>query len=413
MIFMDKYKLGIIGAGNMSSAITKGILTNGVLPPEEIIVSDLSDEKLAQAKELGVAVTKDNVLLSKSVEYLLFAVKPQSFPDIAALLKEGFAPNVISIMAGITVATLKDKLGAKKICRVMPNTPCMIGSGMSALCFNGYDQEEKDFPLAVFSALGDIIELEEKKFDAVTSVSGSGPAYAYMFAQGMIKGGINGGLSFEEAKKLTLATLIGGARMIAHSDKKIDDLIDAVCSKGGTTIQAVSYYRLAGLEDIIAEGVDRCRARSVEMSNPGSETAVKMYTDGACSGNPGPGGYCAILTFGDMEKVVSGGEDNTTNNRMELMAVISGLESLKKTRCVVEVHSDSAYVVNAVNNDWLKRWQARRWENVKNVDLWKKLLNLLAAHDVRFIKVKGHSDDEMNNRCDEIARKESQSRSAE
>ena len=92
------------------------------------------------------------------------------------------------------------------------------------------------------------------------------------------------------------------------------------------------------------------------------------------------------------------------------MAVITGLESLKKTRCVVEVHSYSAYVVNAVNNDWLKGWQARRWEDVKNVDLWKKLVNLLAAHDVRFIKVKGHSDDEMNNRCDEIARKESQSR---
>ena len=273
---MDKYKLGIVGAGNMSSAITKGILTNGVLEPQEIIVSDLSDEKLAQAKELGVAVTKDNVLLSKSVEYLLFAVKPQSFPDIAAELKQGFAPKVISIMAGVTVATLKEKLGAKKICRVMPNTPCMIGSGMSALCFCGYDEEEKEFPLAVFSALGEIIELEEKKFDAVTSVSGSGPAYAYMFAQGMIKGGMNGGLSFEEAKKLTLATLIGGARMIGNSDKKIDDLIDAVCSKGGTTIQAVAYYRLAGLEETIAEGVDRCRARSVEMSNPGSQTAVKM-----------------------------------------------------------------------------------------------------------------------------------------
>ncbi len=111
-----------------------------------------------------------------------------------------------------------------------------------------------------------------------------------------------------------------------------------------------------------------------------------------------------------MEKVVSGGEDSTTNNRMELMAVISGLESIKKPRCVIEVHSDSAYVVNAVNNDWLKNWQARRWADVKNVDLWKKLVNLLAAHDVRFIKVKGHSDDEMNNRCDEIARKESQSR---
>lgn len=409
---MNNYKLGVIGAGNMSSAITKGILTNGILAPDEIIVSDLSEEKLDQARALGMYATQDNLYLASHVDYLLFAVKPQSFPDIAALIKGKISAKVISIMAGITIATLKDSLQAKKICRVMPNTPCMIGSGMSALCFDGYQTSEKSFPLAVFSGLGEIIELDERKFDAVTSVSGSGPAYVYMFAEGMIRGGINGGLSYEEAKKLTLATLIGGARMISLSEKPIPELIDAVCSKGGTTIQAVTHYRMSGLEDIIAEGVDRCRARSVEMSNPSGETLVRLYTDGACSGNPGPGGYAAILTFGDKEKVISGGEPSTTNNRMELLAVIKGLESLVK-RCVVEVHSDSAYVVNAVNNDWLKKWASRKWENVKNPDLWAKLMQLLSCHDVRFIKVKGHSDDEMNNRCDEIARKESRAFIAE
>ena len=404
---MNKYKLGVIGAGNMSSAITKGILTNGVLAPADIIVSDVSEEKLKQAASLGMAVTQDNLSLARSVEYLLFAVKPQSFPEIAALIKGQVSGRVISIMAGVTVATLRDSLSVTKICRVMPNTPCMIGSGMSALCFNAYSASEKKFPLSVFSSLGEIIELEEQKFDAVTSVSGSGPAYAYMFAEGMIKGGVNGGLSYEEAKKLTLATLIGGARMISLSEKPIPELIDAVCSKGGTTIQAVTHYRMSGLEDIIAEGVDRCRARSVEMSNPSGESLVRMYTDGACSGNPGPGGYCAILTYGEKEKVISGGEKETTNNRMELLAVIKGLESLVK-RCVVEVHSDSAYVVNAVNNDWLGKWASRKWENVKNPDLWEKLMFLMSCHDVRFIKVKGHSDDEMNNRCDKIARQESQ-----
>ena len=409
---MDKYKLGIIGAGNMSSAITKGVLGNGILAAERVIVSDVTEEKLAAASRLGVAVTTDNRYLAANAEYVLFAVKPQSFHDIASVIADGFSAKVISIMAGITVSTLVEKLGAKKVCRVMPNTPCMIGSGMSALCFSGYDEEEKAFPLTVFSGLGEIIELEEKKFDAVTSVSGSGPAYAYMFAEGMIKGGMNGGLSYEEAKKLTLATLIGGARMIAENDKPIPELIDAVCSKGGTTIQAVNHYRLTGLEEIISEGVDRCRARSVEMSNPSGETLVVMYTDGACSGNPGPGGYCAILSSCGREKVVSGGEKDTTNNRMELLAVIKGLESLNK-RCVVEVHSDSAYVVNAVNNDWLRKWASRKWENVKNPDLWAKLLSLLSCHDVRFVKVKGHSDDEMNNRCDEIARKESQALAGE
>lgn len=406
---MKKYKLGIIGAGNMSSAITKGILSNGVLSPEQVIVSDLTEDRLSNARALGVAVTTDNASLVTSVEYLLFAVKPQSFPEIAEAIGGTFSAKVISIMAGVTVRTLTEKLHVEKVCRVMPNTPCMIGSGMAALCFSGYTEEEKAFPLSVFSSLGEIIELDEKKFDAVTSVSGSGPAYAYMFAEGMIRGGVNGGLTYEEAKKLTIATLIGGARMIQKSDKPIPELIDAVCSKGGTTIQAVNHYRLAGLEEIIEEGVDRCRARSVEMSAPTGETLVTMYTDGACSGNPGPGGYCAILTCGDKEKIVSGGEKDTTNNRMELLAVIKGLESLNK-RCVVEVHSDSAYVVNAINNDWLAKWASRKWENVKNPDLWRKLTSLLSCHDVRFIKVKGHADDEMNNRCDEIARKESQAR---
>lgn len=406
---MNNYKLGIIGAGNMSTAIQKGVLSSGLLSPSEIIVSDLSYDYLGRAKELGVQVTTDNDDVAASAEYVLFAVKPQAFPDIASLLKGKLTDKkIISIMAGVPIEKLVSSLDVQKICRVMPNTPCMVMSGMSALCFMNYDEEEKNFPRSVFSGMGDVIELPETKFDAVTSVSGSGPAYAYMFIDGMIKGGMNGGLTFEEAKKLTLATIVGGARMVENSEKPIERLIDAVCSKGGTTIQAVNYYRNANLTDIIAEGVDRCRARSIEMRSPSNDTFVSIYTDGACSGNPGPGGYCAILQSNGREKVISGGEKSTTNNRMELLAVIEALRSLTK-KCIVEVHSDSAYVINAVNNDWLSGWKARGFHNVKNPDLWEKLASLIAAHEVRFVKVKGHSDDELNNRCDEIARKESQS----
>jgi len=404
---MNKYKLGIIGAGNMSTAISSGVVGSGMLAAKDVLVSDISAEYLSRAIALGVDTTTDNTYLAEHSEYVLFAVKPQSFPDIAATLKGKMKDvRVISIMAGVKASTLMDSLDVQKVCRVMPNTPCMIGYGMSALCFNGYSKEEKAFALRIFSAMGEAVEMDESKFDAVTSVSGSGPAYVYMFIDGMIKGGMNGGLSYEEAKKLTLATMIGGAKMIEKSDKSIEQLIDAVCSKGGTTIQAVTHYRNEHLTEIIAEGVDRCRARSVEMTNPSGETSVQLYTDGACSGNPGPGGYCAILTYNGMEKVISGHEDDTTNNRMELLAVIEGLKSLTK-RCVVEVHSDSAYVVNAVNNGWIYTWSARGWSNVKNPDLWYALMSLLACHDVRFIKVKGHADDKLNNRCDEIARKES------
>ncbi len=137
---------------------------------------------------------------------------------------------------------------------------------------------------------------------------------------------------------------------------------------------------------------------------------IEIYTDGACSGNPGPGGYCAILSYQQNERIVSGGEENTTNNRMELRGVIEGLMALKEA-CRVKLYTDSAYVANAINNGWIEDWQLNGWKNsqkkeVLNRDLWEKLLELLSVHKVEFIKVKGHSDDEKNNRCDAIARKE-------
>ena len=139
---------------------------------------------------------------------------------------------------------------------------------------------------------------------------------------------------------------------------------------------------------------------------------IEIYTDGACSNNPGPGGYCAILSFLGKEKIISGGETMTTNNRMEHMGGIKGLEALKES-CEVDLFSDSAYVCNAINNKWLISWQLSGWKTadkkqVQNKDLWELLLNLLEVHKVNFIKVKGHSDNEKNNRCDKIARDEIQ-----
>ena len=134
---------------------------------------------------------------------------------------------------------------------------------------------------------------------------------------------------------------------------------------------------------------------------------VDIYTDGACSGNPGPGGYCAILIYGEYEKVVSGNELETTNNRMELLAVIKGLECLKE-KCNVNLYSDSQYVVDAFNQSWVFAWEQNGWKTagkkqVKNVDLWQELLQKYKMHNITFIKVKGHADNEYNNRCDKIA----------
>lgn len=133
---------------------------------------------------------------------------------------------------------------------------------------------------------------------------------------------------------------------------------------------------------------------------------VIIYTDGACSGNPGPGGWGAILDYKGCKREISGGEGNTTNNRMELVAVISALEALKEP-CRVELFTDSQYIVNAINKKWLASWKTKNWRRkggeLKNTDLWQELDKLLDMHEVSFNWVKGHSDNNYNNRCDELA----------
>jgi len=140
---------------------------------------------------------------------------------------------------------------------------------------------------------------------------------------------------------------------------------------------------------------------------------VAIYTDGACSGNPGPGGWGAILIYKNTNKELSGGEISTTNNRMELISVISALEALREP-CEVDLYTDSKYVANAINLGWLESWRKRGWKRkggeVKNLDLWLKLVPLLETHSVRLNWIKGHADNEYNNRCDELAVSEAQTR---
>jgi ribonuclease HI len=134
---------------------------------------------------------------------------------------------------------------------------------------------------------------------------------------------------------------------------------------------------------------------------------ITIYTDGACSGNPGPGGWAAILMHGAHRKEISGGEPHTTNNRMELQAAIQALSALKEP-CRVALHTDSAYIQRAFTEGWLQRWRRNGWRTaakkpVENRDLWEALLEMTERHDVEWVKVKGHADDELNNRADELA----------
>jgi ribonuclease HI len=135
---------------------------------------------------------------------------------------------------------------------------------------------------------------------------------------------------------------------------------------------------------------------------------VTLYTDGACSGNPGLGGYGGILIYGEVSHEYTGSAVETTNNRMEVMAVIDGLKRLKYP-CIVDIYSDSAYTVNAFTNGWIYAWKKANWKKtdgkaVQNVDLWEELYSLTKIHEVTFHKVAGHADNELNNRCDKLAR---------
>jgi len=137
--------------------------------------------------------------------------------------------------------------------------------------------------------------------------------------------------------------------------------------------------------------------------NQKERPVIYLFTDGAASGNPGPGGYGAILRCGNLEKEMSGGFELTTNNRMELLAVIMGLEAIKWADAQVEVYSDSSYVVNAINEGWLQNWERKGWKKVKNPDLWMRFLQVFRKHHVTFHWLKGHAGHPENERCDALA----------
>ena len=167
------------------------------------------------------------------------------------------------------------------------------------------------------------------------------------------------------------------------------------------------YENKVNLDKVI---VYQKKGKEGNMANNNQEKieTVEIYTDGACSNNPGPGGFGTILMYQDIKKEISGYKENTTNNIMEMTAVIEGLNMLKR-KCQCRIYSDSAYVVNAFKQNWIDNWEKNNWKTankkeVKNKELWIELKELVKKHNAEFIKVKGHSDNEYNNRCDELAR---------
>ena len=267
---MDKkFKLGVIGAGFMSSAIINGAINTNVVEPQQIIVSDVNEDALSKMAKIGVNTTKNNQDAVNQSEFVLFAIKPQNLNDVLVSIKDCNCDKFISIMAGVKKEKIKAVFTRSKVARCMPNTPCAIGFGAVGLDLSDFvNDEDKEFVKNLLSSFAKVVLVSEDKLNAVIGVSGSSPAYFYLFLQGIIESGVKNGLSEEDAKLLATSTMIGAGQMVLNNqDKTLDELITAVCSKGGTTIEAIKVYKDSGLNDITDKAVCACVKRATELEN--------------------------------------------------------------------------------------------------------------------------------------------------
>ena len=266
-----QFKLGIIGCGFMAKAILKGVVLSDFLREKKIIVSDVSEENLNEASDLGVFTTTDNRIVAENSEFVLFAVKPQSFEEVVKSLGGFYPTKVISIMAGVKKNAIKNALGigAIRVARCMPNLPCSIGSGALGVDMSDFNKftDDTDFISGIFNCLGTVLSVDESKMDAVTGISGSGPAYVFMFIDSLIDAGVKQGLTRDEAKILAVQTVLGGAEMVQREEKSIPELIMNVCSKGGTTIEAVKVLEENDFRGTVDKAVEACVKRSKELSH--------------------------------------------------------------------------------------------------------------------------------------------------
>ena len=262
---MFKFKLGFIGFGNMAQAITNGIILKGLLLPSEMMCFDVDKDKLNYAKKLSINAAATNQEVFESCENIILAIKPQQAFEVLDNVKS-FKNILISIMAGVKKDKIKKALPDCQVVRCMPNSPALVGCGMTAIDCSGIPLNKKEFVLSVFSSIGETQEIDENLMDAVTAVSGSGPAYVYIFLDALINAGVKNGLDYNVSKKLALKTLIGSATVVEKTDLSIDDLTNSVCSKGGTTIEAINVFNENEFQKIIAKAVDACYKRSKELS---------------------------------------------------------------------------------------------------------------------------------------------------
>jgi pyrroline-5-carboxylate reductase len=265
--------IGFIGSGNMAEALIKGIIRAGVYLPQDVFISDVLPDRLDMlVQKYGVRRAQDNGALASTADTIILSVKPQMLTTVLEEIKTNIGKNslIISIAAGKRIQAITNALGDVPVVRVMPNTPALVGEGASALYANKKAKAKLSDAVTLFSAVGRAVVVEnEDLIDAVTAVSGSGPAYYFLLMEEMIKAGVEIGLPADVAKDLVLQTAKGAAMLAIEADKNGEspaDLRRKVTSPKGTTEAALEVFAKADLGGIINAGVKRAQARSKELS---------------------------------------------------------------------------------------------------------------------------------------------------
>jgi pyrroline-5-carboxylate reductase len=259
-------KIGFIGTGNMGQALLAGIIKAKLVSAKSIIVFDKDVTKSrAMARQLGVTVAQSNLDLVTKADTVLLCVKPQVMGDVLVGIKPVTNQRkfFISIMAGIKTTKIEAILGKVPVVRVMPNTPALIGEGMSAICRGKYARASHlALSESIFKVVGKTIVVTENLMDAVTGLSGSGPAYVFTFIEGLIEGGKQAGLKDEQARTLTLQTVIGAAKLLEATGKEPAELRAQVTSPGGTTLAGLKAMNIDRLIKILVKTVEAATKRS-------------------------------------------------------------------------------------------------------------------------------------------------------
>lgn len=260
-------KIGIIGCGNMGSAIVRGIVDNSVVPGSYIFLYDKDIHKAQNLADEAEVHLKDLKGVVSSSDVVIVAVKPQNseelFDEIAPYIE---GKTIISIMAGIKIDTITKQLGRQlPVVRAMPNMAAFVSESMTCISSNELVKDH-EAAIKIFSAIGKVVEVSESEMDAVTAVSGSGPAYVFYLAEAMTEAGESIGLRREVAKVLAEQTLFGSALYLEKSQEEPGELANRVASKGGTTEAALSVFKKEGLKDIIEKAVKAAQKRSEQLS---------------------------------------------------------------------------------------------------------------------------------------------------